>query len=548
MDASLIGAPPDRRAAVARGVALALGVWVLGVVMNLEVPGPWPPPASILRPSPDLLAALAVAVLLGRRAPGVAAVAVAVLVLLLRVLRSGDALMITYFGRTVTVYLDVYLVPELGRLLGDTMRPWQLAAVGVAGVALVSALLGGTWALARAVLRALTPPGRRRRVLVALAALAGIEVLARLAVGAPVLVARAQTPRLAEEIDFALQVWGYRGETRDALARAAADLEAAPGDLGRLADTDVVLLFVESYGTTVFDHPAHRRAFAPAFASFREAVREDGWHGRSTRLVSPTFGGASWLAHGTVASALPLTSQLRFDLLVTSDLVPLATRFARRGFETVAVMPGTKRPWPEGAFFGYEEHLYRWHFDYAGRGYDWAPMPDQYVLARVLERLRRPDPGPRLVEVVLVSSHAPWRRIPPYLDDWSSLGDGSIFDRDAVELHDVPWPDLSTAGPAYVASLDYVLRCVGGFLARLPRDRRALVVVLGDHQPSQQVTGPDAPWTVPAHVLSRDPALVARFGALGWSPGLAPPGAGEAPRGLEALPLDLLRAGSATGP
>ena len=50
-----------------------------------------------------------------------------------------------------------------------------------------------------------------------------------------------------------------------------------------------------------------------------------------------------------------------------------------------------------------------------------------------------------------------------------------------------------------------------------------LVILLGDHQPPAIIGGqPQPPWTVPIHVLSRDPELIAPFVAEGYVPGLFP--------------------------
>ena len=56
-------------------------------------------------------------------------------------------------------------------------------------------------------------------------------------------------------------------------------------------------------------------------------------------------------------------------------------------------------------------------------------MPDQYVLSALqrLELAKRHRP-PLFAEVDLISSHAPWTRI-PRLIPWDDVGDGSIFHR-----------------------------------------------------------------------------------------------------------------------
>jgi len=83
-------------------------------------------------------------------------------------------------------------------------------------------------------------------------------------------------------------------------------------------------------------------------------------------------------------------------------------------------------------------------------------------------------------------------------------------------------PDWSRLAPEYLKSLGYDLAALEGWLIqRMPGD--GLVILLGDHQPPAVIGGrPEPPWTVPIHVLSRDPDLVAPFIAEGYVSGLFP--------------------------
>ncbi|HTV24996.1 MAG TPA: hypothetical protein VMG12_40160, partial [Polyangiaceae bacterium] len=46
---------------------------------------------------------------------------------------------------------------------------------------------------------------------------------------------------------------------------------------------------------------------------------------------------------------------------------------------------------------------------------------------------------------------------------------------------------------------------------------------VGDHQPHQLVTGPDnLTWSVPIHIASRNPELIAPFLRRGYIPGMVP--------------------------
>jgi hypothetical protein len=81
----------------------------------------------------------------------------------------------------------------------------------------------------------------------------------------------------------------------------------------------------------------------------------------------------------------------------------------------------------------------------------------------------------------------------------------------------------------YVAAVEYVLTCVAGYLRHRARDELVLIVI-GDHQPPALVSGPEASWDVPVHVIARDPSLMAALRAEGFVAGLEP-----APTGIAAM-------------
>ena len=53
------------------------------------------------------------------------------------------------------------------------------------------------------------------------------------------------------------------------------------------------------------------------------------------------------------------------------------------------------------------------------------------------------------------------------------------------------------------------------------------MVLLGDHQPSTVVSGPDASHRVPVTVVAHDPAVSERIAGWGWQDGMRP--AADAP-------------------
>jgi hypothetical protein len=124
----------------------------------------------------------------------------------------------------------------------------------------------------------------------------------------------------------------------------------------------------------------------------------------------------------------------------------------------------------------------------------------------------------------MVSSHAPWTRIPEMID-WDQVGDGSIFA--SMPVGDVStaalWSDGDRVRAAYAESVEYSLNALISFVQRYGDDDLVLVV-LGDHQPSTIVTGlhPDLSHDVPVSIIAHDPAVLHKIAGWGWNDGLRP--------------------------
>jgi hypothetical protein len=144
---------------------------------------------------------------------------------------------------------------------------------------------------------------------------------------------------------------------------------------------------------------------------------------------------------------------------------------------------------------------------------------------------------PLFAAYVLVSSHAPWSRIPTPVLDWSQVSNGAIYHAHPLKRADLNWPDFSLAGGPYLTSILYDLEILRDYITRFVRDD-SLIVVLGDHQPVSEVTGNSPAWEVPVHVISRDSALVAPFLSRGYAHGMVP---GNAIAPMETFLVDFLR-------
>jgi phosphatidylglycerophosphate synthase len=364
--------------------------------------------------------------------------------------------------------------------------------------------------------------GHRGWALRAAAALGVIWVVLRVA-GAPV----ASSSAAALAVD---EVRAVRTglEDRAALARLLAHdrFRATPGNrlLTGLRGKDVLLVFVESYGRVAVQGSSFSPRIDAVLDRGNAQLRAAGFSSRSAFLTSPTFGGLSWLAHSTLQSGILVDGQRRYDQLVQNNRLTLTRAFKRAGWRAVGAMPANHRAWPEGStFYGYDTIYDRRNLGYRGPSFGLPPMPDQYALLalqrRELATRRRP---PVFAEVDLISSHAPWTRI-PRLIAWDDVGDGSIFDRIPAEesTQAALFGDAERARAAYGHSIEYSLSTLFSFVQRYGDDKLVLVV-LGDHQPATLVTGRGAGHDVPVSVIARDPAVMDQIAGWGWQDGMLP--------------------------
>jgi phosphatidylglycerophosphate synthase len=287
--------------------------------------------------------------------------------------------------------------------------------------------------------------------------------------------------------------------------------------LTELRGKDVLLLFVESYGQVAVQGSSFSSRVDRVLAQGTRRLNAAGFSARSGWLTSPTFGGISWLAHSTLHSGVWVNSPTRYDELINSDRFTLSQAFKRGGWRTIDDVPSNDRPWDEGSSFYHYDKIYNRHdVGYRGPTYAYASMPDQYVML-ALQRLElgRRDRPPLFAEVDLVSSHEPWKQIPPMLD-WRSVGDGSIYN-----LLPVDHTGDTDVKKAYGISIAYTLNTLVSFIQRYGQ-KNLVLVMLGDHQPATIVSGTDPTHNVPISIIAHDPKVLDRISGWGWQPGLRP--------------------------
>jgi hypothetical protein len=294
--------------------------------------------------------------------------------------------------------------------------------------------------------------------------------------------------------------------------------------LTALAGKDVVFAFVESYGRSALEDSEFASQIGAVLDAGSRRLGTAGFDSRSAFLTSPTAGGGSWLAHGTLLSGLWIDKQRRYDELATSQRLTLTKAFRRANWRTVGVMPGNDAAWPASESLGYDHVYSAQDMGYQGPHFSWATMPDQYTLLEFERTEHAPrNRQPVMAEISLVSSHAPWEPIPRFID-WDDVGDGSVFDGMAT-TNDPPEAiltrKLGRVRDAYRASIEYSLSSLISYVETYG-DEDLVMIFLGDHQPSPIVTGYGVSRDVPITIVTRDRAVLNRISTWGWQPGLKP--------------------------
>lgn len=298
---------------------------------------------------------------------------------------------------------------------------------------------------------------------------------------------------------------------------------AATYVLPGMQDADIILLVVESYGNTIFTNPDHFSRMEKRYRELESSLRPAGLHAVSSLIRSPIAGGRSWLADATLLSGISLENQVLFDALMKQRPYTLVHFLRERGYETVFAAPGTTYlfdDWVE--VFPFEQFIIREDFAYKGPFLSMGALPDQYLLEFVHRFLaRRKVSRPVFMEVLLSSSHTPFDIVPPYVEDWSSLGDGSIYHELESTYYDNGWLYGNEYPEGYTDSIKYVLKSIFAFAEQYLQPGQILIV-LGDHQPRYPVLEKGGGWEVPIHIILRQRELLAPWMKEGFSPGLIP--------------------------
>ncbi len=519
--------PPTRSRPVAGRVLTALAAAIVFGALLLPNDIDLITPAAFLGiPAEALLAATLLLAVPGRIRPVVAGLIGSALgaVTVLKVLDMG---FFATLNRQFDVMSDWHNLANAAIFVKQAAGEGGAIAAGVAAAVLALAVVSlTTWAVGRLARVVVVP---HRRAAITTIAVATAVWTACLTTGARLVpdfeIASDSTATLA--LYRALDVRSDVLDLRQFETEVPVDpFRTMPDDqlLAGLQGKDVVFAFVESYGRVALEDPQLGPPVRSLLDDGTEQLEDAGFGARSAYLSSPTTGAGSWLAHATFLSGLWVDSQHRHDALEHTDRRTLITDFDRAGWRTVGVMPGVFLDWPEGAWYGYDRIYDFSQLGYQGPRMSFATMPDQYTLKAFQELERsRTDRGPLMAEIPLVTSHAPWTPLPPFLR-WDQVGDGSVYD--FLDGRTEQPEAILTRDPArvredYSRSVQYSLTSLISYVQNYGDDD-LVVVLLGDHQPSPIVTGATENRDVPITIVAKDPAVLDRVDNWRWQDGLRP--------------------------
>jgi hypothetical protein len=519
----MFASPSERRRRAWEWVAVLVALLLLNGSVTFHNVWPtlgvhWPGELSVELAALLLLLAVSNA-WLGPTAPRVLTL-LSALVVLFALGRYAEVTAPALYGREVNLYWDGPRLVSVVGMLARVASTWQLVALCTGALlALTLLYLLAHWSLRRidAVLRQYH--AARVGLGIASAILLASFLAQQLA---------AQVPRVPRFSIPVSRTYGHQlALITDALwtRRAARLLPPSPplhSHLEALAGSDVLLVFLESYGSITYDRPEYVRALEPARERLAAALKETDRGVASAFVTSPTFGGQSVLAHLSLLSGIEVRDSARYALLMTQKRPTLVSAFKEAGYRTVAVMPGMRQDWPEGAFYGFDEIYDSAKLHYGGPEFGWWRIPDEYTLAALDRReLRRQPRKPAFVFFPTVSTHIPFQPVPPLQPDWRRMLSPRPYDAAQLRSALAQRADWTHMGESYVSSVEYFLDVLASYLRERANDDLVLIV-LGDHQPAAIVSGQGAPWDVPVHIITRRRDILEALERRGFRSGLTP--------------------------
>ncbi len=288
---------------------------------------------------------------------------------------------------------------------------------------------------------------------------------------------------------------------------------------------NIVLVFVESYGSLLLTHETLREPYTHLLTALDTLLTPNGWHVASALSKAPIIGGQSWLAYTSVLFGLHVDNQGTYRFLLNQYQDRTYPDFGHylktQGYTyyRLTALPErqiNKIPWAAYTnLYNLDHWMHHADLNFTGAGYGWGPSPpDQYSLNAAHAQRRAKDDQPYLLFYITQNSHYPWTYMPEVVEDWQTLNTPHAKGFAAENV-------LHEATPEnYFGAIDYQLRFLTDFILRTG-DAHTLYFIIGDHQPPL-LTHPGDAYTTPIHLIGQDSTFIHTFETYGLSRGLHP--------------------------
>ncbi|MEW1648082.1 sulfatase [Streptomyces sp. NPDC091219] len=480
---------------------------------------------SFLRLPVELIVLAVVLLVLPARARRITAVVTGAFVGLSTVLKCLDMGFYETLARPFDLVFDWVLLSDAADWMKDSFghSGEVLAIIGVI-VLLIAVLAGSALAMVRLadVLATHRPTAVRTTLVLGVAWIMCFTLSVQ--VGGVTLATKGYSQFLSNRVKYVREGLGdadvfKKQLTVDAFAKTPPDQL-----LNGLRGKDVLFTFIESYGRVALDDPTMGPEMDKTLTAGDARLKAAGFSSRSAWLRSPVTGAGSWLAHSTFLSGLWIKNQQRYRTVTTSTRATLTSYFQKTGaWRTVGIVPGVRKSWPEGKYFGLDNIYDSTHLGYQGPYFSWTPVPDQFSLES-FEKLEygKKNRDPIMAEIILASSHNPWSPI-AHTIPWNQLGDGTIFNqikKEGTNPTEV-WKSAKRVRTEYRKAIQYSVDSLTQWVQRYG-NKNTVLVFLGDHQPVPTVTGGTADRDVPITIVAHDPKVLDKISSWGWTDGLKP--------------------------
>jgi len=456
--------------------------------------------------------------LFGRVGRGAIAVLTGVFLLLV-IGRYVEVTVPSWLGRKVNLYWDAQHLPKFLDVASQEYAWWQI-------VGIVAVFFASFWLLTRLIRVCIEVLAKHAAPYTLRSPTALVVTIALLGlVAASFMKVEAALPYVSAP--------GFPVYKRQAHLLAAAflpdrfraELPVSPpleSDLQVLEGAEVKVVFLESYGATTYERDDLFKVIDPARQRLEQAVNAQGRQVLSAFVRAAAFGGASDLSHLSFLSGIDLTDPIRHDLLITTDRPTILDTFEQAGYRTIGLYPAMSWDWPEVSFYGFDHYHDAPSLEYRGPKFGLWWLPDQFSMARI-DEMYPPDPDgkPRFLFYPTITTHIPFRPTPPYQPDWSRVTSDKPYSEEATAKAIADAIDWHGLFQGYINTIKYTFKWLAGYQA-LPQPRESVLILLGDHQPAGGITGPNATWNVPVHIITSNETIAERLRLHGFSDGVNP--------------------------